>query len=159
MPWLAWKLNLYSTFVAKAVFFTRKNLSNEPRISFKFKMCDKLFFKIYIKMSFITFVDTNILSFKAQVSHFLRHTLKSGLNFSGEFMGFMSIWKYQSVTLVLPGTQDKTCNKISSSFTFQLIEKSCTQRFPFFFTSQKFSVKIKLINSKAKFIETSLRLP
>ena len=37
----------YSTFVAKAIFFTRKDISKKPRIVYKLKMCDEVLFSNY----------------------------------------------------------------------------------------------------------------
>ena len=65
----------YSTFVAKAEFFTRKNLSKKLQIFYKLKICDKVLFSIYTlktKMSFKAFVNETLLSFITQLSLFLR---------------------------------------------------------------------------------------
>ena len=56
--------NCYSTFVAKAGFFTLKNLSKKPQIFYKLKIFDKVLFTIYTLktgMSFIDFVDTKLI--------------------------------------------------------------------------------------------------
>ena len=62
----------YSTFVAKAGFFTHKNLSNKIQNFYKLKICDNVPFNIYSlqQKSASQLLQIKLLSFLAQLSLF-----------------------------------------------------------------------------------------